>query len=352
MKTSGYFLQVMVLLTLWLAGNIEAGLLLEARGEIRLQRRHWRELYSVQEGVQLYRGDLLRLATDARAVILCADFATIWSPISGELSGATQGCPPPPDTPLFRDGQRVSWSRSETDLHLPSIIVPRKTVISDPHPMLRWNAVPGAQQYTVQVVDIRRPGRPVWGPITVRVPSTRYPTNAPALQPEMTYIVQVTTDSGAHSPTEEVGFRLASAEKQQEIARRRDELRRKIPQDTAQRLALAVYFWHQYLCSEAPGLLDTLVQQSTSAPVHLLRAHVLLETGVIQAASQEYTQARDLAVQHHDRESQADALVGLARTAKDHASMRQYYQEAMTLYHVLGERERAGKLAKEMGSMP
>jgi hypothetical protein len=237
-------------------------------------------------------------------------------------------------------------------MHLPYIIAPRKTVISDPHPLLRWNAVPGAQQYSVQVVDIRRPGRPVWGPIAVRMPPMRYPEHAPALQPGITYMVQVTTDRGAYSPTEEVWFRLAPADTRQEIARHRDELRRKIPQDTAQQLGLAVYYWHQELRSDALALLDALVQQSTSASVHLIRAHVLLETQLLQAAVQQYEQARRLAEQQHDPESQAEALVGLARTAHDRALMAQHYQDAIALYQMLGDGQRAEKIRVERLSVP
>lgn len=285
MKTSGHLVRVMVLLTLLLARSTTAGLLLEARGQIKLQRPQWREFYPVHEGVQLYRGDLLHLAADASAVILCTDFATIWTPVSGALSGATQGCPPGPDALLFRQGQRASPTRSGTAPDLPYIIVPRNTAISDPHPLLQWNAVPGTQQYTVRVIDVRQPRQPVWGPITVRAAAARYPDDAPALQPGITYFVHVTTGSGARSPTEGVGFRLLPEEKQQAIVHRRNELQRKIPQATAQQLALVVYYLQQALRSEALVLLDTLVQQSESAPVHLLRAHVLLEMQLVEAAS-------------------------------------------------------------------
>jgi hypothetical protein len=212
---------------------------------------------------------------------------------------------------------------------------------------LQWNAVPETQQYTVQVIDVRQPRHPVWGPVTVGAAAIRYPDDAPALRPGITYLVDVKTDSGAQSPTKGVGFHLVSEEKQEMIARRRDELRRKIPQDTAQQLALAVYYLHQQLRSEALALLNTSVQQSGSAPVHLLRAHVLLDTQLIEEASQQYAYARRLATQQYDRESQAEALVGLARTAQDRAIMMQYYQEAMALYQALGDRERADKLQEE-----
>jgi hypothetical protein len=363
MMTSGYFFLVMVLLTFLFTGHVEAGLVLEAHhveaglvleahGEIQLRRRHWQEFYRVREEVQLYRGDLLRLVGDAKAVIMCADFATIWSPTSGGPIGATQDCPLVQNTPLIRDGQRASGSRSDTELHLPYIIVPRNTVISDPHPMLRWNALPGAQQYSVQVVDIRRPSRPIWGPVTVGEPKMRYPEHAPALQPEIKYIMQVTTDGDAYPPTDEVWFRLASAKKRGEIARRRDGLRRQIPHESAQQLALAVYYLHQELRSEALAFLDTLVRESTSAPVHLLRAHILLEAQLIQAASQQYVEAQRLAVQQHDQESQADALVGLARTTHDRVLTGQHYLAAIELYQRLGDRERAEKIAEEMPSVP
>jgi tetratricopeptide (TPR) repeat protein len=352
MKTSGRLLLVMALLTLLRAESAKAGLLLEAHGKLWLQRQHWRQFHPVHEGIQLHRGDLLHLAADARAVILCSDFATIWTPATGELSGATQGCPSAPEAPLFRHGQRASPSRSGTALNLPYIIVPRNTVISDPRPLLRWNAVPETPQYTVQVIDVRQPRHPVWGPITVREAAICYPDEAPALQPGITYLVHVETSSGARSPTEGIGFRLLLEEKQQVIAHRRAELRRKIPQAIAQQLALAVYYLHQQLRSEALALLDTLVEQHESASVHLLRAHVLLEIQLIQAASKQYEQARRLAKRQNDLESQADALVGLAHTAEDLAIMVQYYQEAVALYHTLGERERAEKLAQEMRSSP
>jgi hypothetical protein len=192
----------------------------------------------------------------------------------------------------------------------------------------------------------------VWGPITVQTAAVRYPNDAPALQPGTTYLVHVETGSGVRSPTEGVGFRLLPEEKLQAIVHRRADLQRKVAQDTAQQLALAAYYLHQQLRSEALALLDTLVQQSKSAPVHLLRAHVLREIQLVQAASQQYEHARHLAAQQHDLESQADALVGLARTTQDRDHMRQYYQEAMALYQALDERERVGKLEEEIRSAP
>jgi hypothetical protein len=178
----------------------------------------------------------------------------------------------------------------------------------------------------------------------------RYPEDAPALQTGLTYLMQVKSDSGAYSPTIGVGFRLVPEETQQKIARRRDELQRNIPQAPAQQLALAMYSLHQQLRSEAPAQLDTLVQRSESPQVHLLRAHVLLETQLLQAASQQYEEARHLAVRQQDPESQAEALVGLARIADNRAIMVHYYQEAIALYHEFCEREE--KLAGEMRSLP
>jgi Tfp pilus assembly protein PilF len=141
-----------------------------------------------------------------------------------------------------------------------------------------------------------------------------------------------------------------SEEKQRAIRHRRDDLRRKIRQDVAQQLPLAAYYLQQQLYSEALALLDTLVQQIGSAPVHLIRAHVLLEMQLVETASKQYEQARHLAAQQQDRESQAEALVGLARASGDPATMVQYYQEAMRLYQALGERERAEKLGEELQS--
>jgi hypothetical protein len=212
--------------------------------------------------------------------------------------------------------------------------------------------IPAEPQYSVQVIDVRQPRHPVWGPIAVRAAAVRYPDDAPALQAGTTYLVHVETGGGARSPTEGVGFHLLPEEKLQVIMHRRAELQRKIAQDSAQQLALAAYYMHQQLRSEALALLDTLVQQSTSAPVHLLRAHVLRETQLIQAAFQQYEHARRLAAQQHDFETQAEALVGLARTTEDRASIRQYYQEAMALFQALDERERAGKLEEEIRSAP
>jgi tetratricopeptide (TPR) repeat protein len=85
--------------------------------------------------------------------------------------------------------QLASATREGTPPELPYILVPRHTAISDPHPLLQWNAVPGAQQYTIQVIDTRRPGRPIWGPITVPAPPMHYPNDAPTLRPGITYFV-------------------------------------------------------------------------------------------------------------------------------------------------------------------
>lgn len=322
-------------------------MLLDARGQVLLRRQNWSRFYPVQAGTQCFRGDLIQLDDEASATMLCSDFSTVWIPVSGELSGAIQGCPSTSsEVPIFRSGQLAVSTRG-TAKKQPYIITPRHTAIRDPYPLLRWNAVEGTRQYTVQVIDADQ-GHSVWGPATVLSTEIPYPNDAPVLQPEVTYLVQVKTEHGVPSPTRGVGFRLLPEEKRQQITAHCDELKHKVSQATARQLAMAVYYFNQQLRSEALALLDILVQTSESAPIHLLRAHVLLDIGLGELAAQQYEQARHLAEQQKDPESQAEALAGLARTCSDPDTMEQPYQQAIELYKNLGDHERAEQLRKEM----
>jgi hypothetical protein len=87
------------------------------------------------------------------------------------------------------------WNRSAH----PYIISPRRTLLLDDKPLIRWNAVPNATRYTVR---LREPSGVIWQ-TEVKQVEVRY-SGTPVLQPGVGYALIVEADTGASSTEEGV----------------------------------------------------------------------------------------------------------------------------------------------------
>ena len=187
------------------AGNSQEGIIVTVQGDASIKRAGWQNYAPAFFGAPLRKGDLLRLAASARVVVACADLKL------SELPAGVSGFPcktGPGQSALVYAGRLAAPTRGEPGVgEYPVVVSPRKTRLLDPHPALRWTAVPGVTSYRVSLQGVTG-ARP-----STAATETVYPPDAPALKPGTVY--RLIVEAGERSSTEEpgagLGFELLGA---------------------------------------------------------------------------------------------------------------------------------------------
>jgi hypothetical protein len=317
------------------------GVLLVKQGAVWLRRASWPGPQPVGLGAELRLGDTISLARNAVAVIQCPDQETRWKPPPGLESGVFKECPSRVVANLVRLGRTGLRARQGGDLE---VLTPSNTVLLDPSPWIRWRALPGAERYEVSVTDSRRSRRPIWGPAMVSGTELQY-LGGPALEPGVGYFVRVESDAPAPAAmpllAQGLPFLLATDADRQSLARLKASLAASGLEPLSRELALAAYLRAHEMRSDALALLDKSGRESAAATIHLMRAGLLDEVGARASAADAYRHALDLAGRQHDRDSEAEALLGLARTAGSSKEQFETAKRAAEVFRKLGDAGRA-----------
>ncbi len=320
--------------------QVLAGYLLRSEGKVELKRNSWRGFHAARAGTRLERKDQIRLSLDSEAVILCADFETLWRPPRGQRSDVAQGCRKPAiSVSKLRHGLAVA-SRGHQDSE--RIRSPRGA-IRKPAPRIHWESL-GAREYEVQVALGEKT---IWGPVLVQGTDQEIPPGF--LEPSLPYRVQVRSVGASTFIEPLVPFHLIGADQRLIVAEGEDALFARLQGETTQKqLAHSLYLVHHHLWDEALALLDPLLPELKSSVAELCAADLALGLGFRRGASERYEKARQLADQQGDPETQAEALVGLARTSIKRSLAEKFLMTAMALYAELGDQVRSGLLQQEI----
>jgi hypothetical protein len=319
-------------------------LLMAVSGEVQLRRLAWPGYQRTGFGVGLQRGDLLKLAAGAGAVILC-DNLTLWRVPGGPAPAGLNGCPRPEAPALIRRGVKLAGTRGG-DPNVPYIISPRSTKLLNPQPLLRWNAPPGASSYTVEL----RGGETPWQQAGVTTTSLAYP-GEPPLEPGATYLLVVTDDTGRSSQDEGargLGFSILPEAEAEKISQQRDQISGLDLSEAARQYALAQYDASQGLIAEAIEQLEQLVASgSEEAAVHQALADLYAQIGLLLLAEARYTTAITLAGQQQNLEILAASRARLGEVQMKLGKTTEAIDlltQAKTDYETLGEVDRATEL--------
>lgn len=335
------------------ASAVDPGLnlLIVAVGKVQLKREGWADYHLTAFGTSLHRGDQLQLEKGAKAIVLCNNLTT-WTVPPGAPSGLVNGCPSAPEPVLIRGKSRMGATRGGSDPLLPYIIRPRKTVLLNDRPTLRWNAVPGATNYTVRVK-----GNGVDWEIETDDTETVYPGNPP-LQPGTTYILVVEADNGKSSQDEGVpglGFRLLDENDVQGIQATVDQLVRLELPDEAEAFALAQLYAGHDLVAEAIEILDVLVESgSQAAAVYRKLGDFYWQVELNLLAEAHYLKAINLAETAGDMEGQAMAQALLAEVyvaLGNKSEAVHWLTRAQAGYKRLGDAQRANEIAGRLADL-
>lgn len=234
------------------------------------------------------------------------------------------------------------------DVLIPYILHPRKTRVLTSTPLLHWHDT-GAASYTVIV----RGGGQEWKQEGVTGSEMQYPADAPPLKPWVDYLLVVMDEDSGRSSSEDpckgLGFGVLSDEERAAVEARAAEIEALGLDEPARQFVLAICYAGQELRGEALVLLDELSGTLDTPAIHLWRGDLLREMDLSDEAAMAYQVALERAEALGDKESQAGAHVGLARTLTDKHEVKQCYEQAIDLYEALGDVAQAEALRDEKG---
>jgi hypothetical protein len=344
--------------------------------EVELKRPNWSRFHLVGVGTTLQLDDWLR-PLGGGVEILCPDETISFLP-AGNIWGALAFCP----TGLRRGRPKPNALSSNllggTDPSIPYIISPRRTLILDPCPTLRWNAVANAQSYHVTLTS---PTGVLWQQ-SVNEATIVYP-GTPSLEPGIPYLFTVKTDTGISSQAEQtqgLDFILLAESDLEPIhqtltawsqlnlspqaeALARAELLADYPLSPA---ALSRYAISSGLSVEnlstyglVAGAIETLEQlvkqPNANATIHRTLADLYWQSGLLLLAEQHYLQVIQFGPDNRPLEDLALSQYGLAilsSVGDDPRGARQWLERSRDTYRQLGDHDSVLTIEQQLNALP
>lgn len=317
------------------------GKIIEASGEVFLQRRGSSQFHRTSVGTNLYTGDSLKLNKGIRAIVFCYENRQSWRVPEG-TSGAGNGCPPTSQA-IFTPTGPIGPTRS-SNYPIPHIISPRRTAILNDKPTLRWYAVEGATSYIVRVS-----GKGVNWQQEVSTTEIVYASDRP-LQPGEIYSISVKANN---SPVlaQEI-FNLINIEDAQRILTEIEAVNRQDLPEAGKTLILAEIYLKNKLIAEATDKLEDLVKRaSKTAAVYYKLGEIYGQVGLIDLALNRYLQAIELAKTANDIETQAQAQTSLAAVYSAMGKFKEAINcltQAKTAYETLGYQQQINEIDQQL----
>lgn len=264
----------------------------EPKGALKVKQGKRVAPINAVEGMLVRRGYLLILNPTARATIICGDGK------KRELAPGPQGCPcKKPCTPevcgIRYDGSTIGATRGpDTDAGLfPVVISPRKTMLLNLRPTIRWAPIAGAKESTTYNVTLYGDGmKVIWTKEVASETRLTYPDKEPSLTPGQTYKVVVTSGGLSsqqdHSPG--LGFTTLTTDQARALAD--EEIKRKqleLPEPQIRFLVSNLYGARE-LYSEAIEQLEDLYKTMKEAAVARMLGDLYATIGLNREAEQKY----------------------------------------------------------------
>lgn len=294
-------------------------------------------------GMLIRRGYVLTLDSRARATVICGDGK------KRELAPGPNGCPcTTPCTPevcgIRYEGSTIGATRGpDTEGGtFPVVISPRKTLLRNLRPTIRWAPIAGANESTTYNVTLYGDGmRVIWTKEVASETRLTYPDKEPSLTPGQTYKLVVTANGESseldHSPG--LGFTTLTADQARALTV--DEIKKKqlgLP-DTQIRFLVANLLAARELYSEAIEQLQDLDTTMKEAAVARMMGDIYATIGLNREAERKYLEALSL--------TPADDLEDLGATLR---SLGQVYENLGTLDRALARLHEAKNAYHRLGN--
>ncbi|MEG4272325.1 MULTISPECIES: tetratricopeptide repeat protein [unclassified Microcoleus] len=213
--------------------------------------------------------------------------------------------------------------RGPLDVLIPYIISPRRTLLLNERPKLRWNKVPGVNNYTVSLV---KGERTIWE-TKVNGNEVVYPGTL-QLEPGFEYLLVVKAENGRTSDEEKLparSFRMLPTTEKQLVKGAIEQIDSQKIAETTKALQRAYFYIGSDLKSEAIETLEALVARGFQEAIAYRKLGDLYwQEGVTLLAESNYLQAHKL-----------------ASAAKDIGEQAQLEEALGELYGAIGEKQEA-----------
>ena len=283
-------------------------------GSVELKRPGWLKVQTINPVKRLDLDDLIK-ARPSGAKVLCSSIRM--KSVPQKNTRVWQICPQA-EAPKIKSGLSfVGPTRGGTNPLIPYIISPRKTLVLEDKPLIRWNSIPNATRYTVRLLG---PSGQIWQTDVTRA-EVNYP-GTPALQPTVSYALVVQADTGASSTEEGIpglGFQRITPLEAKRISEEAAQIAEQDLSNDSKAIALAQLYSGEGLYAAAIQLLQPLstakraeVQAFRSkAAVNGLLGDLYRQVRLNLYAKDTYLEAILLSKKDGDLEAQAESQAAL-----------------------------------------
>ena len=332
------------------SNTVGVNTIFEVKGKVTVKKPQWKKPLPASVGLTLSFDDNLEVAANASVKVYCSNQQT-WTVKPGKyiVSG---GCPR--GNPVIRlpnsnnTTLRPTGNKEKVLAKLPYLITPRETNIITNRPPLRWNAVPGATNYTIKIDGVN------WETQTNKTEIV-YP-GEPPLETGERYRVIIEADNGASSRSDAVvGFRVLDEQTQKTVldAVKTVQQQQLSPEEAG--LVLAHLYRGYGLYGDAVEVLEGLVKQNSQvATVYQLLGDTYLKIGLPQLAKKPYEKALKLAKNTENLSVQAEIQAGLGiayRLLGNTDEAIQWLTKAKGTYNQLGDTSQVQELDKTINEI-
>ena len=228
---------------------------------------------------------------------------------------------------------------------VPLLVFPRNTLIAEPQPTFRWTTVEGTTAYRLKVVHALSGSQ--WYTETAATELT-YPADAPALEPDVTYLVRVSAELAAAREEERAWFALLGDGARDELTAAVEAIQTGGVSSPTEHYLLGQLYSDYRLWGAAIDELEALAAGEPQASPYQQLGDLYFQTGLYSFAEDRYRAALDAATAADDQAGEAAAYVGLGRMTDaygQYAEAIAHLERAEALYRESGDMERAEAVA-------
>jgi tetratricopeptide (TPR) repeat protein len=322
---------------------------------VQLERQNGR-IIRPTSGTPIYPGDKLRTAQNGQLMLQCADLGIkaiasnenqlnscllVTERSKAQCSKDLIKCPD-------RGDDKITWNNAP----IPYIISPRRTQLLNNQPVLRWNPVVGATSYKL---SLRENGAKFNWEMTVSGTEAVYP-GEPALKPGANYKLIVVANTGASSE-DAVGegdteFSVLNEAEVERVKSEVGAIGQKVPNESAQKLAISRVYLNTNLIAEAIEILENLQKAEIEIPpIHRSLGDLYLERLQLVPQAESYYSQVIQAAKTDDIEELTAARYGLGQVhsaMKNNLKAMGYLRLAKDGYITLGDLAMAEKIDKQL----
>ncbi|MDJ1173060.1 tetratricopeptide repeat protein [Roseofilum capinflatum] len=261
-------------------------------------------------------------------------------------------------SPLFTSAQlkhncpRGEGKNPKDDL-IPYIISPRRTTILNPQPLLRWNSLPSASTYTVEIFETDN-AEPLW---TQETNQDRVQYDGPPLLSGKTYFLVVDTPESEPSSAEEtnISFEVLNPDDAAHVRERAASILNLETSETERSLLLAHLYFGYHLNAEAIAVLEALPKESKTETVYRLLGDLYNWIYLRRFAIWRYQSAAEIAEPGTAQLAAVQSRLG--QIYADRAipeKAREWLEAALATYQALGNQQRITEIQEQLDqlSMP